>query len=338
MKNENSLSHMIASLATFADWLFLQKSCGRMPAINTQGLRLEQAIQFLNSADFVPAESQPARVEFVPGKDDFHFPTPRPGSVAENNVVHGRLYRRQQEWQKRPTIILLHGGNMMAGRRSSLSFRFGYPLLARRCNRAGFNAVTLELPHNFQRHCRRLEAANRPDYLWLAEAVAQAIAEIRALTGWLLEQGCPGIALWGVSMGGWLAGLTVCRDARLSAVVMTMPTVCSNSFANHIMRRRPREAWRAINAADEKLDATPFNLTSAHPAIPKDNILLIGGIHDLICPIKPMEELLELWGHPNLWRLPHGHISFMSEAGLTGRVIRWLSPRLNKTAVQSQNE
>jgi pimeloyl-ACP methyl ester carboxylesterase len=324
---------MIAPLATFPDWLLIQKlTFGRMPAINTRSLRLEQAIQFLNSADFVPAESQPARVEFVSGKDDFHFPTPRPGSVAENNVVHGRLYRCQQEWQKRPTIILLHGGSMMAGRRSSWGYQFGYPLLARRCNRAGFNAVTLELPHNFQRHSRRPETANRPDYLWLAEAVAQAIAEIRALTGWLLEQGCPGIALWGVSMGGWLAGLTACRDARLSAVVMTVPIVCSNHFAEHIIWRRAREAWRAIQAEGKKLDATPFNPTSAQLAIAKEKVLLIGGIYDLICPLKPIEKLWQLWGQPDFWRLPHGHISFMFAPGLTSRVLRWLSPRLNKSA------
>jgi alpha-beta hydrolase superfamily lysophospholipase len=72
----------------------------------------------------------------------------------------------------------------------------------------------------------------------MAEAVAQAIAEIRALTGWLLQEGCPAVALWGVSMGGWLAGLTVCRDARLSAVVMTVPTVRRNpTYA--LLKRRP---------------------------------------------------------------------------------------------------
>jgi alpha-beta hydrolase superfamily lysophospholipase len=53
------------------------------------------------------------------------------------------------------------------------------------------------------------------------------------------------VALWGVSMGGWLAGLTVCCDARLSAVVLTVPTVRSNpSYADRILKRGVREAWR----------------------------------------------------------------------------------------------
>lgn len=170
----------------------------------------------------------------------------------------------------------------------------------------------------------------------MAEAVAQAIAEIRALTGWLLQEGCPAVALWGVSMGAGLAGKTVCCDARLSAVVMTVPTVRSNpSYADRILIRSVREAWRTVGQAEAELDITPLNLTSLKPVIPKENILLIGGIHDLVCPMKPIEELWQLWGQPDLWRLPQGHISFMGQLDLTSRVLRWLSSRLNTPAVQA---
>jgi pimeloyl-ACP methyl ester carboxylesterase len=121
-----------------------------------------------------------------------------------------------------------------------------------------------------------------PDYLRSAEAAAQAVAEIRALTGWLLGEGCTAVALWGVSMGGWHAGLTVCRDARLTAIVMTVPAVRGNpSISERIIWRSVREAWREVRVAEEKLDMTPFNLTTARPVIPKENTLLIEGIHDL---------------------------------------------------------
>ena len=176
---------MIASLAKLTDWLFIQKSCGRTPAFDRQAFRLDEAIQFLNGPTFFSHESQPARIEFGSGKSaaDFRFPTPRPSRFAENNIVHGRLYRCEEHWQKRPTIVLLHGGNVMWGRRRSPGYRFGYPRLARRCNRAGFNAVTLELPYHFQRHPRQSDAAKNMDYLRMAEAVAQAIAEILVRSG-----------------------------------------------------------------------------------------------------------------------------------------------------------
>ena len=322
---------MIAPLAKFIDWLSIQKNCRRAPTCYGQTLRLE-AIQFLKGPDFIPGESQPARVEFNRDKPglNFRFPTPRPSSMAENNVVHGRFYRCAGRWQERPAIILLHGGSVGRGRSTSLGYRFGWSLIARRCNRAGFNAATLEAPYHFQRHPRQPGAMGQVDYMRMAEAAAQEVAEIRALTGWLLGEGCPAVALWGLSMGAWLAGMTVCRDARFAAAVMTLPPVRSNpSYADRVIWRSVREAWQEVCAADEALDETPFNLTRARPAIPKENILLVEGTQDLVTPAEPIEELWQLWEQPDIWRLPHGHNSLsLCLTGLISPVLRWLEPRL----------
>jgi len=95
------------------------------------------------------------------------------------------------------------------------------------------------------------------DYLGWAEAMAQAVAEIRALTGWLLGEGCPAVALWGISIGGWLAGLAVCREARLNSVVLTAPGVRLNcSIAELVFWRSIREAWRGQRVAYEMLNHT----------------------------------------------------------------------------------
>ncbi len=288
--------------------------------------------------DFIPAESEPARVEFSPSPSGLHFrfPTPRPCGVAENNIVYGRFYRCAGRWQERPMVVLLHGGNAGAGNAGSLGYRFGFALIARRCNRAGFNAATLEAPYHFQRYPRQAGIVSPVDYLRMAQAVAQAASEIRALTGWLLAEGCPAVALWGLSMGGWLAGMTVCREARLAAVVMTLPVVRSNpSCADRIIWRDVREAWQGLRWAEEQLDTTPFNLTTARPAIPRKNILLVEGTQDLLTPPEPIEELWQLWGQPDIWRLPHGHMSLsLSLGGLTGPVLRWLAPRLDKPAIE----
>src|SRR5438128_7304750 len=242
---------VIAPLAKLIDWSVLQarvtlnllKSGERHT--NGRSPRLKQALQFLNGPDFIPVETNPAPVEFNPYNSGVHFqfPTPRPCDNAENNVVYGRLYRCAGRWQERPVIILLHGGRIIQNHHGSIGYRFGYPSIARRCNRAGFNAATLEAPYHFQRQPRH-SGAMCPDYLRSAEAAAQAVAEIRALTGWLLGEGCPAVSLWGVSMGGWHAGLTVCRDARLTAIVMTVPAVRSNpSITERIIWRSVREAW-----------------------------------------------------------------------------------------------
>ena len=58
------------------------------------------------------------------------------------------------------------------------------------------------------------------------------------------------------------------------------------------------------------------------------NILLIEAIHDLFIEQKFVEELWQAWKQTDIWRLPHGHISWVGVPGLTGRVLPWLSPRL----------
>src|SRR6266478_8496051 len=122
---------MIAPLAKLMDWSAIQVSSLMMSA-NDLNSKLEEALQFLKGPDFIPAESQPAKVEFN-GTLHFTFPTPRPCEFAENNVVHGRLYRCAGQCQERPVIILLPGWN------DSASYKLRFPLIARRCNRAGFN-------------------------------------------------------------------------------------------------------------------------------------------------------------------------------------------------------
>src|SRR5688572_18174465 len=336
---------MIAPLAKFIDWSVLQiggamllRSMWRESA-NERDLKLEQAVQFLNGPDFIPAESQPAQLDFIPDAPGgrFRFPTPRPCEVAENNVVHGRLYRCADAWQQRPVIVSLHGGGDFPGH------QFAFHLFARRCNRAGFNAATLELPYHFQRRPRqygRLEILCQysplisRDYLQMAKTYAQAVAEIRSLSGWLLAEGCPAVALVGVSLGAYLAGMTAFRDARLASTVMIMPAARMGLLSSQVERvgwRRVREAILRRRAACEELDRTPLNLTSAGPAISKENVLLIEGVHDLLVSSSPI-ELWQSWGQPEIWRLPHGHISTALTAsmpGLSGRVLRWLAPRLD---------
>ena len=322
---------MIAPLAKLMDWSAIQLMTLMMPA-NECDWRLEEALGFLKGPDFVSTDSQPAQVEFN-GPVHFRFPTPRPCEFTENNVVPGRLYRSPERWRERPVIILLPGYN------DSASYKLRFPLLARRCNRAGFNVATLEPPYHFQRRPHQRAEFDTGNCLFWAEKTAQAIAEIRALTGWLLGEGCPAVALWGYSMGAGDAGITVCHDARLAAVVMASPAVRFRPFVEQLaVRPRIRRRLQSVREICERMNLTPMNLTLIKPAIPSGRILLIEGIHDLICLKDNIEALWQSWGQPDIWRLPNGHVSVCCGfvPGLPGRVLRWLSPRLNKAVVTDQ--
>ncbi len=326
------------------DWSVFQIAYAMLPqsvwreAANERDLKLEQAVQFLNGPDFIPAENQPAQLDFGPDASvgRFRFPTPRPCEFAVNNVVHGRLYRCADAWQERPVIVSLHGGGDFPGH------QFAFHLFARRCNRAGFNAATLELPYHFQRRPRQYDRFEilcqyshliSRDYLQMAKTWAQAVAEIRSLNGWLLAEGCPAVALVGVSLGAYPAGLTGCGDAHLASIVMIVPVARMGlllSQAAQVRRRRVQDVLRRRRTAYEELDRTPLNLTLARPAISKEKVLLIEGTYDLMVSGSPI-ELWHSWVQPEIWRLPHGYISTALTAlmpGLPGRVLRWLVPRL----------
>ncbi len=238
---------MIAPLAILLDWLAIQflwaPRCRSLLKLegSDSSPRLEEAIRFLNGPDFVPAESLPARLEFEPAGsgEGFHFPTPRPGRFAENNVAYSRLYRCAEDWNQRPALILLHGAG------GDPDYHYEFPRIARHCNRMGFNAVTLVAPLQFHRRPRDFAGLHWPDYLMEAQiCFAQAIAEIRGLTGWLLEQGCPAVAAWGNSYGGALAGFAACYESRLSAAVLSAPGLNRDVFlsaARHVAWPGQRE-------------------------------------------------------------------------------------------------
>lgn len=314
---------MIAPLAKWMDWSSIQLMTLMMPAIEHKP-RLEEAVQFLNGPDFVPMDSQPAQVQFEDSLH-FYFATPRTCDFTENNVVHGRLYRCGERWQERPVIILLPGYN------DSASYNLRFPLIARHCNRAGFNVATLVLPYHFQRCPPQLPQFDTGDCVFWAQRTAQGIAEIRAFTGWLLREGCPAVALWGYSLGAGEAGLTVCHDARFAAVVMACPRVCFRPAVEQLaVRPRIRRRLQTVRALCETLNLTPMNLKLIRPAISRERILLIEGIHDSLSSKNDIEDVWQSWGRPDIWRLPHGHVAICCgfAPGLTARVLGWLVPKL----------
>jgi hypothetical protein len=63
-----------------------------------------------------------------------------------------------------------------------------------------------------------------------------------------------------------------------------------------------------VRGVCESLKLTAMNLTMTQPAIPREKILLIEGIHDLVCSKDDIEDLWQSWRQPDIWRLPYGHV------------------------------
>ncbi len=317
---------MRARLARLLDEIAIRAAASKMPKPDGNGGRLAEALELISSPDFVPAEIEPARVEFL-GGNRFQFDTPHLTPWEKNNRVLGRLYRCGERWHEKPVIILSHGWNDI------INHYCRYPIFARQINRHGFNAVTLEAPFHFQRRPRELGAAGNflsPDILRTAQAIRQAIAETRACARWLRRSGCPAVGLMGISLGGWLGGLTICHDSGFDCAALLEPVARLDRLVGEVrFCESLRPAW-----AGQKITVGKLKLTENLPAIPKKNILLIESIYDLFVPPDTMEELWKAWGEPEMWRMKHGHISVLASPGLNGRIIRWMGPRLNGLAAK----
>jgi dienelactone hydrolase len=306
----------------FLDWLAIQFAASRMPCPDRAAPRLEEAERLVNDTAFLAADAPAPGLTFA-GERAFSFTSPLPSPYEENNIVPGRVYRAGADWRNKPAVILVHGWN------DAPNHYYRFPKLAQKINHAGMSAVTMELPYHFRRRPRqRLGAASNflsADILRTAQAAGQAVAELRAMTRWLKEQGCPKVGLLGVSLGGWLGGLAACHEPRLDAVALVVP-------ATRLDRAIQEAAFcKSIHAAlgGRKIDMGRLNLLTAAPQMGKENVLLVEAEYDCFVPKDTVEELCRCWGGPEIWRFPVGHVTVFQVPGLTRRLVAWLERKLD---------
>jgi dienelactone hydrolase len=317
---------MIPFLCQWIDRMAIHHAAARMPEPDGRNLHLDEAQCLLQSLDFSPAEMKPAAIEFA-DPANFRFASPRPSAHAVNNVAQGRLYRCGERWQQKPVVLLLHGWNDV------LDHHFFFPRHARQLNQMGISAATLQLPWQFDRRPRELGAWGNflsVDVLHTVEATLQAMAEIRAFVNWLSEQSCPFVGLWGISMGAWLAGLTVCNDSRIGCAVLTVPV----ARLDRIIEETAFCETIRCALQDRRVDLHKLNPVSNRPVIAREKILLIEAEYDLFVPKETVEDLWRAWDKPEIWRYRHGHISVLCAPGLSNRVVRWVAAKAGERAAK----
>ena len=122
------------------------------------------------------------------------------------------------------------------------------------------------------------------------------------------------------SLGAWLAGLVASHDPRAAFAVLLTPiarldrAIAELAFCAPIRQGLQNRAIR--------FDA--LNLRAHFPVAGPENILLIESTHDLFAPADTVEELWRAWRKPEIWRLPHGHISVLLSLPIMERAVDWV--------------
>jgi hypothetical protein len=181
------------------------------------------------------------------------------------------------------------------------------------------------------------------DFVDTLHAQAQAVWDIRRLTGWLRSQGAPSIGTYGVSLGGYTAALHASLDTNLDCVIVGVP---ATDFSRLLQSHVPKFAIRAAKAVGVPFQAieqllsvvSPFGF---EPKLPHGRRFLFAGVADQLTTPDHARDLWLHWGEPRVAWYQGGHVSFLwqsevreliHEALITSGLIQ---PRLSAFASPS---
>jgi len=283
--------------------------------------RFQAAMLLADPNLFLPPDVTPD-LRFLRG-NHFVFPSTAPAGLVKNDAVHGRFFPCGDDWRRHATVILLHGW------KADFHYLFVGPRLARSLNRRGLNAILFELPHHMRRREKRKPGAAQTGFICghipsMLHATRQAIADLHALLLWARGQGCPAVAVWGFSLGAWLAGLYLCSTPGPAAALLTTPIPDLERAVAELPFCAPIRAALAVSP----VSLAPLNLASLQPRIPPGRILLTEGGHDLFAPAGACRSLAAAWGLPAWDTFPHSHISLLFSKAAMERSMDWLAQTL----------
>ncbi len=223
-------------------------------------------------------------------------------------------------------VILLHG---WLATRSQIAFIAG---LAAPLRRAGIEVWVPRLPG----HCERTppgaisgERCLSADLVATGEAMRQAVMETNALANWLRRR-VGVVGLWGVSLGGWIAALSLTTATTIDAAVLWTPVADPHDAMWESPLTAPIRAALVDAGVDRDLTGEAFRRYSPghrRLRLPSEDVVLIGAQFDNVVNPESLFELERRWDVPVQW-FPHGHISLTCAPRARRHARRALRSRL----------
>ncbi len=193
---------------------------------------------------------------------------------TRNRTVHARLFAVRPG----PTVMLVHGYG--AGHFGMETYAWPVSALRRR----GWNVVMATLPF----HARRAgpgRALTPPfpaaDPRVTNEGFRQAIHDVRALHNWLRSSGQGPVGVWGISLGGYTAGLLATVDPTVAFAALVLPLGSPADYARHHGRLGQGAEADTLHAAIEAANRviSPY---ARPPLLPPQRVRVLAARGDRI--------------------------------------------------------
>jgi hypothetical protein len=244
---------------------------------------------------------------------------------GRNRIARARLWRHSGP--PRPTVVAIHG--YFADQRWFNEWFFDL----RRIYEMGCDVALFTLPFHgprsgngsvFSGH--RLFAGGLS---WINEAFAQAVMDFRALLAHLIDhRSVPAVGVTGISLGGYTSALLAAVEPRLA---FSIPNVPVASLPDLVLE------WTPIGTAlrsgltlfrsrveDVRLVTAGHCPLSYPPVLPKDRLMVIGGVGDRLAPPKHARLIWEHWGEPAIHYFPGSHVLHLRRGAYLDQVERFL--------------
>jgi hypothetical protein len=225
-----------------------------------------------------------------------------------NGVAHARYWRHRLG--PRPTIAALHG--FSADLHLLNEWFFALPWFYK----LGCDVLLVTLPFHGKRQTRFSPFSGHGFFAGglsrINEAFAQAVYDFRIFLDYLEASGAEQIGVTGVSLGGYTAALLAAVEPRLRFVIPNVPLV---SIADLVLEWHPLSL--AVQAALRVLRLglpEVRHMMAVHspltyrPVVPRERLMIIGGVGDRLAPPKHSRLLWEHWDRCRIYWFPGSHV------------------------------
>jgi hypothetical protein len=241
---------------------------------------------------------------------------------GETRTVYARRLR-PSDAQRRPRLLYLHGYMQPE------TYLEEFSLLAGMALRLNVEVVQLQPPY----HGRRTPRGSRfgGELYWTAdlvrsfEALRQNVLDARTLLGLLRQEDLRPVGVSGLSLGGALALILTCLDARFA---VSLPLIAHMDLAALVadapVLARVRAELRQFGWENEDFRrfVTEIGWYDLRPKLPPERIHLFAASDDHFFDPDIVKALWRRWGRPPIRWYPCSHMGFLTHLPDALRVMR----------------
>ncbi len=243
----------------------------------------------------------------------------------ENRIAYARYWRHHGG--PRPTIVAIHG--FTADFYLVNEWFFALPWFYS----MGCDVLLYTLPFHGTRQTKFSPFSGHGYFAGgpsrVNEAVAHGVFDLRIFLDWLAaERGVSAAGVTGISLGGLTSALMAVAEPRLAFAIPNVPVI---SLADLMLEWPPIGAvTRAVMKTGRftihearKLVAVSCPLTYP-PAIPREQLMIVGGVGDRLCPPKHSRLLWDHWKRCRIHWFPGSHILHLDRGDYLKQMARFM--------------